>query len=139
VIFGLLMIAAGYLLDGPRELDFAFWFYLFGVLTFSGGLTLMGSGGQFSKAMYCLVHLLMLVTAVILRRKVFLVFGGIGVFCYLANEASTYFKDSLWFTFALTLIGVLFILAGIAYRRNESALQSWLSPWMPGRIRDRAA
>ena len=94
VIFGLLMITAGYLLDGARELDFAFWFYLFGVLTFSGGLTLMGSGGQFSKAMYCLVHLLMMVVAVILRRKVFLIFGGIGVFFYLASEAETYFRNS---------------------------------------------
>jgi hypothetical protein len=139
VIFGLLMIAAGYLLDGDRELDFAFWFYLFGVLTFSGGLTLMGSGGQFSKAMYCLIHLFMMVVAVILRRKVFLVFGGMGVFFYLANEASTYFKNSLGFTFALTLIGLLFILAGISYRRNEAALEARLASLTPGRVRSRDA
>jgi hypothetical protein len=139
VIFGLLMIAAGYLVDGARELDFAFWFYLFGVLTFSGGLTLMSTGGQFSKAMYCLVHLFMMVVAVILRRKVFLIFGGIGVFCYLGSEAETYFKNSLGFTFSLTLIGFLFILAGIAYKRNEATLESWISPLMPGRVRNRAA
>ena len=100
---------------------------------------LMGSGGQFSKAMYCLVHLFMMVVAVILRRKVFLIFGGIGVFFYLANEAETYFKNSLGFTFSLTLIGFLFILAGIAYKRNEAALESWLFPLMPGRVRNRAA
>ena len=139
VIFGLLMITAGYLVDGARGLDFAFWFYLFGVLTFSGGLTLMGSGGQFSKAMYCLVHLFMMVVAVILRRKVFLIFGSIGVFFYLANEAQTYFSNSLGFTFSLTLIGVLFILAGIAYKRHEAALESMLSPLMPGRVRSRNA
>jgi hypothetical protein len=139
VIFGLLMIVTGYLLDGARELDFAFWFYLFGVLTFSGGLTLMGGGSQFSKAMYCLVHLFMMFAAVVLKRKVFLVFGGIGVFCYLGGEAQNYFRNSLGFTFALTLIGFLFILAGIAYRRNEGALESWLSPLMPGRVRSRAA
>jgi hypothetical protein len=39
----------------------------------------------------------------------------------------------------LTLIGFLFILAGIAYKRNEAALESWLSPLMPGRVRNRAA
>ena len=139
VIFGLLMITAGYLLDGARELDFAFWFYLFGVLTFSGGLTLMGNGGQFSKAMYCPIHLFMMFVAVLLRRKVFLIFGGIGVFFYLANEAETYFKNSLGFTFALTVIGFVFILAGIAYKRNEAALEVRLAPLMPGGVRNRNA
>jgi hypothetical protein len=81
----------------------------------------------------------MMVVAVILRRKVFLIFGGIGVFFYLASEAETYFRNSLGFTFSLTLIGFLFILAGIAYKRNEAALESWLSPLMPGRVRRRAA
>jgi hypothetical protein len=135
VIFGLLMIAAGYLMDGDRELDYAFWFYLFGVLTFSGGLTFMGSGNQFSKAIYCLIHLFMMVVAVILRRKVFLIFGGLGVFFYLASEAETYFRNSLGFTFSLTLIGILFIVAGIVYKRNEAALEARLSPLMPARVR----
>lgn len=134
VIFGLAMITVGYLLDGHPEIDFAFWFYLFGVLTFSGGLTAMGNGNQFSKAVYCLIHLLMIAVAVILRRKVFLIFGGIGVFLYLANEAEVYFRNSLGFTFSLTAIGILFIVAGLGYKRNESRLQGWLSPLMPRRI-----
>lgn len=139
VIFGLVMMTVGYLMDGPRELDFAFWFYLFGVLTFSGGLTLMGSGNQISKAIYCLIHLCMMALAIVLRRKVFLVFGSIGVFSYLASEAQTYFRNSLGFTFSLTAIGILFILAGIAYKRNEAALEARLSPLMPGRVRHRHA
>jgi hypothetical protein len=134
VIFGLAMIAAGYLADGQSELDFAFWFYLFGVLTFSGGLTAMGSGNQLSKAVYCLIHLLMIAIAVILRRKVFLVFGGIGVFLYLSQEAAIYFRNSFGFTLSLTVIGVLFILAGIAYTKNEIRIRARLSPLLPGRI-----
>lgn len=134
VIFGLVMIAVAYLVDGRREQDFAFWLYLFGVLTFSGGLTAMGGGTQFTKAVYCLIHLLMMVIAVILQRKVFLIFGGLGVFIYLADEADTYFRNSFTFTVALTVIGIGFILAGLAYKKNEARLQARLAPLMPRRI-----
>jgi hypothetical protein len=136
VWFGLAMLTVAFLLDG-RELDFAFWFYLFGLLTFTGGLTLMGNGTQLTKAIYCAIHLAMIGLAVVLQRKAFLVFGGIGVFAYLAGEAETYFRNSLGFTFALTLIGILFIVAGIAYKRNESALEAKLAPLIPARIRKR--
>lgn len=139
VIFGLVMLAVAWLLDGIPELDFAFWFYLFGVLTFTGGLTLLDSHNEWGKALYCLIHLAMLVVAVVLRRRVFLVFGGLGVFCYLASEAQQHFRDSLGFTLALTAIGVAFIVAGIAYKKNERRLEAKLAPLTPARIRLRHA
>jgi hypothetical protein len=83
VCFGLLMLTTAYLLDGKSEVDFSFWFYLFGLLTFTGGLTLMGDGNQLGKAIYCLVHLLLITLSVILQRRAFLVFGAIVVFVYL--------------------------------------------------------
>jgi len=138
VWFGLAMLVLAFVLDG-RELDFAFWFYLFGLLTFTGGLTLMGNGTQLTKAIYCAIHLAMIGLAVLLQRKAFLVFGGIGVFAYLAGEAETYFRNSLGFTFALTVIGILFIVAGIAYKRNEPALEAKMAPLIPARIRRRRA
>lgn len=139
VMFGLGMLLVAWLLDGTSESDFAFWFYLFGVLTFSGGLTFMESHNEWGKAAYCLIHLAMLVAAVLLRRKVFLVFGGLGVFCYLAQEAATHFRNSLGFTFALTAIGVVFLVAGIAYKKNEARLEAGMAPWVPARIRARHA
>ncbi|MGA7341030.1 MAG: hypothetical protein WBE72_10135 [Terracidiphilus sp.] len=139
VIFGLAMLIAAYFMDGAFELDFAFWFYLFGLLTFSGGLSLMGTGSQLGRAVYCLIHLAMMALAVLLRRRVFLVFGAIGAFAYLVQEANEYFRNSFGFTVALTLIGIAFIVAGIAYKRNEAGIAAKLSPFMPSRVRQRHA
>ena len=58
----------------------------------------------------------------------FLIFGGIGVFFYLASEAETYFKKTLSITFSRSLLGFLFILAGIAYKRNEAVLEFMAFP-----------
>jgi hypothetical protein len=137
VCFGLLMLTIAYLLDGKSEIDFSFWFYLFGLLTFSGGLTLLGDGSQFGKAIYCLLHLLLMTLSIILQRKAFLVFGALGVFAYLMGEAQGYFRNSFGFTISLTLIGAFFIAAGIAYKRNEHSIEAKLLPLIPDRIRQR--
>jgi hypothetical protein len=139
VIFGAAMLIVAYLLDGVSELDFSFWFYLFGLLAFTGGLSFMGSGSQLGRALYCLIHLALMALAIFLQRRVFLVFGAIGVFVYLATEAEEYFRDSFGFTLALTLMGVAFIAAGIAYKRKEASLEAKLSRYMPGRVRRRHA
>lgn len=139
VFFGLAMLIVAYLVDGASRLDFAFWFYLFGLLTFSGGLSLLGSGSQLGKAAYCLIHFAMIVAAILLQRRAFLVFGGIGVFAYLAMEASEYFRNSFGFTVALTIIGACFIAAGVVYKRNEAQLEAKLVRFMPARVRQRHA
>jgi hypothetical protein len=139
VAFGVVMLIAAYFLDRETGLDLSFWFYLFGLLTFTGGLTLMGDGNQLGKALYCLIHLVLMVLAVILQRKVFLVFGAIGVFVYLMGEAEGYFRNSFGFTISLTLIGAAFIAAGIFYKRNEALLQQKLAPFVPSKIRNRHA
>ena len=119
VAFGVVMMLIAYLVDTQSEPDFAFWFYLFGVLTFTGGLTLMGDGNQFGKAIYCLLHLAMMALAIILQRRVFLIFGALGVFVYLMGEAEGYFQKLIWVYVALTIIGALFIVGGIVLKRNE--------------------
>jgi hypothetical protein len=139
VFFGLVMLIAAYLMEGRYESDFSFWFYLFGLLTFTGGLTLLGDGDQFGKAIYCLIHLLMMALAIILQRRAFLIFGAIGVFIYLMGEAEGFFRNSFGFTLALTCIGIFFIAAGIAYKRNEAVLEAKFSPLIPSRIRRRDA
>jgi hypothetical protein len=137
VAFGIGMLAVAYFADGETERDFAFWFYLFGLMAFTGGLTLMGDGNQIGKAIYCLIHLLLIFMAIVLQRKVFLVFGAIGVFCYLEGEATGFFRNSFGFTLALTLIGILFIVAGLLYKKNEAALTKYLYPIIPARVKHR--
>lgn len=98
---------------------------------------MLGDGNQLGKAVYCLLHLSMIVLSLLLQRRAFLVFGGLGVFCYLAQEATTYFKDSFSFTIALTLIGVAFIAAGLVYKRHEAELAERFVALTPERIRHR--
>jgi len=135
--FGVAMLAIGFFADGEADQDFAFWFYLFGLLAFCCGLTLLGDGSQLGKAAYCLIHLALIVLSILLQRRAFLVFGGLGVFAYLADEATNFFHNSFSFTLALTVLGVAFIAAGIAYKRNEAKLTARLAPLMPERIRRR--
>jgi len=139
IIFGVVMLAVAYFADGETENDFSFWFYLFGLLAFTGGLSLLGGGTQLGKAIYCLLHLALIVTSILLQRRAFLVFGALGVFIYLADEATGFFRNSFAFTIALTLLGIVFIAAGILFKRNEDKLTQWLSPWIPARARHRHA
>ena len=135
VAFGIVMLAIGYFADGETDRDFAFWFYLFGLLTLSGGLTLLGDGNQFGKAIYCLIHLTLIVLSVLLQRRAFLIFGALGVFAYLVGEAESYFRNSFAFTVALTLIGIAFIVLGILFKKNEALLSTKLARFIPARVR----
>lgn len=125
IIFGLAMLLVSYLLDRRTKLDYSFWGYLFGLLTFSGGLTLLGTGSQLAKLGYCLIHLAMIVIALLLQRRVFLIFGGLGVFTYLCSEAYGYFRNSMAFPFVLSILGIGLIVAAMQFKKHESALQAW--------------
>jgi hypothetical protein len=135
--FGVVILAVAYFADGETDQDFAFWFYLFGLLALTGGLSLLGDGNQLGKAIYCLIHLMMIVLSIVLQRRAFLVFGALGVFIYLADEATRFFRNSFAFTVVLTLLGILFIAAGILFKRNEAALTAKLAPFIPSRVRHR--
>lgn len=129
-IFGAVMLLVSYQVDQKTEVDFAFWGYLFGLLTFTGGLTCMDSGNEIAKFAYCLVHLALIFVSLLLQRRVFLVFGSFGVFGYLSNEAYTYFHDSVGFPFVLSLIGIALIFCGMKYKKNEAVLQQKIAAWL---------
>lgn len=134
-MFGAIMLLVSYWLDGKTTEDFSFWGYLFGLLTFTGGLSAMDSGSQLAKFGYFLAHVGLIVVSLLLRRKIFLVFGGIGVFGYLCNEAYTYFRDSIVFPFVLSLIGLALIFGAMQYKKNEPMLQQKIAAWLSRDIR----
>jgi disulfide bond formation protein DsbB len=103
-------------------------------LAFTGGLLAVGSGKQAGLLVFGLLHLFMLPCALVLQRRVFLVFGSIGIFVFLATEATRFFRNSLGFSIALTLIGVAMIAAGIVYKRHEVRLSAALLKLLPTRI-----
>jgi hypothetical protein len=129
-IFGLLMLLSAYWLEGKSELDFSFWGYLFGLLAFTGGLSLMESNSEWSKFGYLLIHVVLVGVSLFLKRKVFVVFGAIGIFGYLSNEAYTHFRNSVAFPFVLSVIGIALIFLAMQYKRNETALQERAATWL---------
>ena len=122
-IFGLVMLLISYRLEGMSDLDFSFWGYLFGLLAFTGALSLMESHSEWSKFGYLLLHIALVGTSLLLKREVFVIFGAIGIFGYLSNEAYRHFRTSFAFPFVLSLIGIALIFLPMQYKRNETALQ----------------
>jgi hypothetical protein len=115
--------------------DYAFWLYIWGVLTFWGALSAMDSGSELGKLLYCLVNVLMIGIGAALSRRVFAVFGGFGLAGYLGHLSYTVFRDSLMFPLALTAIGIAVIAAGVVWQRREAAIGASLRQWLPGPVR----
>jgi hypothetical protein len=127
VVVGLITMLIGYILDKkmhrpgePRSEDFAFWCYLFGMLAFWGGLTMMDSGSEIKRALYALLNIGLIGLSVKLRRATFLVFGAVGVHIYLGHLAYEIFKDSFLFPFALALLGLSLIMITVYMQRRMS-------------------
>lgn len=135
--FGLAMVLLAFRVDlrSRRAPDFAFWLYLFGVLAFWGGLSLMQSESELNKFLYLCINLLLIAVGSALGRRVFVVFGGIGAAGYLGYLAYHVFEDSLLFPFALTAIGGAVIYAGILWQRHENTIGARLRGVLPPAVR----
>lgn len=117
--------------------DFAFWLYLFGVLTFWGGLTSLDAHNELGRFLYGCLNVVLIAVGTALLRRVFAVFGGIGLALYLGHLSHTVFRDSMLFPVALTAIGLAVIGAGVVWQRREAAIGAWLRARMPALLRER--
>ncbi len=133
--FGLAMIVVTYFVDRRTREDYAFWGYLFGLLAFWTGLSFTQSESELEKFGYFLVNLVLMILSVLLQRRVFLVFGGLGVFVYLSHLVQEVFTDSLLFPLALSLIGVLIIYGGVKFQRHEERINSAIIGLVPNSVR----
>ncbi len=129
--FGLGVLAIAWWVDVRSRGDFAFWLHLFGLLSFWGGLSMLDSNSEVSKAIYCLINVGLLALSLFLHRRAYMVFGTLGVAGYLGHLAGEVFKDSLLFPFALSMIGVAVIVAGLLYHRRRHAIDRWLARTLP--------
>lgn len=137
--FGLCMVIVAMWVDlrTRSRRDFAFWLYLFGVLTFWGGLTAMDSSSEAGKFVYGCINVVLIAVGAVLLRRVFAVFGGLGLAFYLGHLSHTVFKDSLLFPFALTLIGLGVIGLGILWQRHEARIGHAMRRYLPAAWRER--
>ena len=56
---------------------------------------------------------------------------ALGLALYLGHLAEKVFKDSLLFPFALSLIGIAIIAAGLGYHRRRDSIATWLDARLP--------
>jgi hypothetical protein len=134
--FGLAMILVAWAVDlkAARLGDFGFWLHLFGAATFWGALS-SGEGGEFAQAAYCLINIALVAFGLFLNRRIYAVFGMLGVCIYLGHLAYYTFNDVLGFTFALSAIGLAVIFAGVALQRRQRAIGAFIDAVMPAPLR----
>lgn len=134
LIFGAGMLTLAYAVDRRTKLDYAFWLYLFGLMAFWGGLTLLDSGSELGKFLYAMINVGLVGLGVFLSRKAFLVFGATGIYIYIGHLAFKVFDNSLLFPMALVALGLSVVGLGVALYRHgkrwESAFLAALPPWM---------
>jgi len=136
--FGLLIVLLAFWVDirTRHDKDYAFWLYLFGVIAFWGGLSMMQSDSELGKFIYLCINLMMIAVGAMLSRRVFAVFGGLGAAGYVGHLAYDVFKDSMMFPFLLTIIGLGVIYLGILWQRHEKEISSSLRGLLPLPVRE---
>ena len=138
VFVGLLITLLAFWVDVRTKdaKDYAFWFYLFGVITFWGGLSTMNSDSELNKFIYACINLALVMIGAILSRKVFAVVGGLGIVGYLGHLSYEIFEDSMLFPFVLTLFGFAVIYLGILWQKNEAKITAKLRVFLPETLRE---
>jgi Predicted membrane protein (DUF2157) len=137
IIVGLVIIAASWAMDLKRRggADMAFWLHLAGAAAFWGGLTASDGGTELQKFIYLLINIGLLGLSLFLNRRVYAVFGGLGIATYLGQLAFNTFKDMILFSFALSAIGLLVIFLGLMLLRNRGRLVAKLDESLPAFIK----
>ena len=115
--------------------DFAFWLYLLGTVMFWCGLSLHNSDSEIGKFIYALINLALVFGGAAIGRRVFTVFGALGVAGYLAYLSHRVFHNSVLFPFALTLLGLGVVALGVWWQRNEGRVHAYLARYVPVGLR----
>lgn len=137
--FGLLMVLLAFWIDvrsRKSDKDYPFWIYLFGVIAFWGGLSLLRSDSELNKFFYMCINVLMILAGAVLSRRVFVVFGGLGLAGYLGHLAYRVFKDSMIFPFVLTAIGLAIVFLGVFWQKHEARITGSLRMFLPQALRE---
>lgn len=138
LVYGLVMLLMAFFVDLRlrHSKDYAFWLYLFGLMTFWSALSSMGTGQLSGKLVYLAINFLLIFIGAILARRTFAVFGGIGVAMVLGDLSWGMFKDSFAFVAVLTLLGFGLIGAGVWWSKHEAVITAKLRTLLPHALRE---
>jgi hypothetical protein len=132
--YGIICLAIAYVVDlrcRRSEGDFAFWLYLFGLITFWFSLPFSGQDSEWSRFIYGLINLGLMALSLLLKRRLFMIFGGLGLFGYISYLAFRVFENSLLFPLALSALGIAIIYLGVVYQRHYRQLEHYFDSILP--------
>ncbi len=133
-LLGVVALGAGLALDGRTRRDVAFWLYLSGLVAFWGGLATSHSETRLALLLGAAVNASLVFVAILLRRRVFAIFGGVGLAGVLGRVADAELADPVVpFVFAAIALGLV---AGAAvYHRRAPAWERAVSSRLPDPVR----
>ncbi len=137
--FGITCLIVAYLIDiriRRSQGDFAFWIYLFGLITFWFSLPFLIEDNEGHRFLYCLINLGLLGLSILLKRRLFTVFGSIGVFSYLGYLSYQIFANSILFPFVLTALGIAIIYVGFLYQKHYLRITRVVESYIPLELRN---
>ncbi len=118
--------------------DFAYWPYLVGVIVSFVSMVQLWERYPGVRHLAPIAGLMIIIASLTLRRVIFLVFGGVVVYAYLAWLAFDLFRSSTFFPIVLATLGLSIILAAVwvqrTYPRLVARVNAGLSdprPWLP--------
>lgn len=130
--FGLAMLVVSYIFDLlKKDRDYAFWLYLFGLVTFWCGISFSSTDQLVLKFLYCGMNILLVLIALLFRRTVFLVFGAMGIFLFLFDLSDNVFRDSLLFPLFLSLVGAGILAVSVWLFRLQGRMDAFLARKIP--------
>ena len=125
IFFGSTLMIWAFFLDKKHKSKDAFWAYLLGVFVFWSGISLIHYQTEVGHLTYCLLNIALLVASSLLNRRVFIIFGVLGVINYLAQLMVRHFSNSPAFPIVLSFAGLGVIALGMLMHRYGNRTRSY--------------
>ncbi|MBS0622579.1 MAG: hypothetical protein JSR80_06440 [Verrucomicrobia bacterium] len=122
VIIGSVLTILGFGLHWKNQEDFGFWSYLFGMFLCWTGLTLWEKPTELGFFTYFLINCAFLLLSGFFHRKIFMLFGSLGVVYYIGHLAYI-FLDSWMFSYVLGAVGFAIIIIAAFFIRGRASCQ----------------
>ncbi|HEX9308685.1 MAG TPA: hypothetical protein VF894_14420 [Anaeromyxobacter sp.] len=133
-LLGLGALGAGVALDRRTRRDHAGWLYFAGLVAFWGGLTTVHTDSVLSLLLGAAVNLALVGAAVALRRRLFAVFGAIGVAAVFGHVAEATLADAL-LPYAIGAIGIAVAGGALGYVRLAPLVERAAPALLPAPLR----
>ena len=128
LVFSIILIFCGLELDKKKTLeDFSHWLYIFGGTMLWSALNIIlhtfKHTNEFTHFVLAIINIIFMLSGIILKRRVFIVWGAIGFWGYLSRLAFKIFANTPLFPIVLVLLGLGIIFSGIYYSKNFETIE----------------